>query len=271
MAKKILIANILGLCADTVYSFSLEELDPRTAWIGALAYTLQIYYDFSGYSDMAIGLGKMFGFSIQENFNYPYISASIAEFWRRWHISLGSWFREYVYIPLGGNRKGERRTFVNLIIVFFLTGLWHGADISFILWGLYHGTFQLVERLGLKKYLDRHRVFGRIYCFFVVNAGWVLFRSSHTMEAVRYLVRMMMPWRYRITTIPLWKFADKRTWFIGICAVFGMGILQKCVPKKLKELWTESALEAVWCAFLLVLCLASTASNTYSPFIYFQF
>lgn len=132
LGKKVLIANVLGLCADTIYSYDLNGLDWRAAWIGALAYTFQIYYDFSGYSDMAIGLGKMFGFDFLENFNYPYISRSITEFWRRWHISLGSWFREYVYIPLGGNRKGKIRTYINLIILFSLTGLWHGAAFSYI-------------------------------------------------------------------------------------------------------------------------------------------
>ena len=136
LGKKVLISNVLGLCVDTIYAYNITDIDAKTAWIGALAYTFQIYYDFSGYSDMAIGLGKMFGFNILENFNYPYLSKSITEFWRRWHISLGSWFREYVYIPLGGNRNGTARTYINLIIVFFLTGLWHGADMSFIIWGL---------------------------------------------------------------------------------------------------------------------------------------
>ena len=133
LSKKVLISNVLGLCVDTIYSYDIAVIDWRTAWIGALAYTFQIYYDFSGYSDMAIGLGKMFGFTIPLNFNYPYISKSITEFWRRWHISLGSWFREYVYIPLGGNRKGVLRTYINLLVVFLLTGLWHGADLKFVL------------------------------------------------------------------------------------------------------------------------------------------
>ena len=144
LAKKVLISNTLGLCADTIYGYDLSEMNGVMAWIAALSYTFQIYYDFSGYSDMAIGLGKMFGFDIPENFNYPYLSLSITEFWRRWHISLGSWFREYLYIPLGGNRKGKVRTYVNLVIVFFLTGMWHGASFSFIFWGLYHGLFSII-------------------------------------------------------------------------------------------------------------------------------
>ncbi|WP_418553192.1 MBOAT family O-acyltransferase, partial [Hominenteromicrobium sp.] len=154
LSKKVLISNVLGLCVDTVYTYDISIIDWKTAWICSLAYTFQIYYDFSGYSDMAIGLGKMFGFDIPENFNYPYLSKSISEFWRKWHISLGSWFREYVYIPLGGNRKGAFRTYLNLSVVFFLTGLWHGADFSFILWGVYHGFFSVVERLKLKNILN---------------------------------------------------------------------------------------------------------------------
>lgn len=165
LAKKVLISNVLGLCVDNIYAYDITAIDGKTAWIGAFAYTFQIYYDFSGYSDMAIGLGKMFGFDILENFNYPYLSKSITEFWRRWHISLGSWFREYVYIPLGGKRMGKVRTYINLIIVFFLTGLWHGADFSFVLWGIYHGFFSIIERLGLKKVLDKLKVFSTIYCF----------------------------------------------------------------------------------------------------------
>ena len=148
LAKKVLISNVLGMCVDTIYTYEVAQIDWKAAWIGALAYTFQIYYDFSGYSDMAIGLSKMFGFEIPENFNYPYMSKSITEFWRRWHISLGSWFREYIYIPLGGNRKGVVRTYANLAVVFFLTGLWHGADFSFVLWGLYHGFFSIIERIG---------------------------------------------------------------------------------------------------------------------------
>lgn len=148
LSKKVLISNVLGLCVDTIWTYNITLIDGKTAWIGALSYTLQIYYDFSGYSDMAIGLGKMFGFNIPENFNYPYLSRSISEFWRKWHISLGAWFREYVYIPLGGNRNGTIRTYINLVFVFFLTGLWHGADFSFVVWGLYHGFFSIAERIG---------------------------------------------------------------------------------------------------------------------------
>lgn len=270
LAKKVLISNVLGLCVDTIYAYDLALVDGTAAWIGALLYTFQIYYDFSGYSDMAIGLGKMFGFHIPENFNYPYLSRSISEFWRRWHISLGSWFREYVYFPLGGNRKGKVRTYVNLIIVFFLTGLWHGADFSFVGWGLYHGFFRIVEKMGFKKCLDKSKIVSTIYCFMAVNFGWVLFRIDNTRKALKYIARMIMPWRYAGTNISIWDYLDNKTIFIAICAVIGMGIL-KLIPEKIANQWCDSVVEAVYCVSLLILCLAALASNTYNPFIYFQF
>lgn len=272
LAKKVLISNVLGMCVDTIFSSELSVVDAKAALIGTLAYTFQIYYDFSGYSDMAIGLGKMFGFDILENFNYPYLSKSISEFWRRWHISLGTWFREYVYIPLGGNRKGERRTYINLAVVFLLTGLWHGADFSFILWGAYHGFFTIVERLGLKKQLDKTKIISTIYCFIVVCLGWVMFRAQDTLTGFKYIARIVMPWRYSsIGAMPVSDYADGKTLFIGICAVIGAGLLKKIVPAQIAEKWSGSVIEAVYCVGLLILCLASIASNTYNPFIYFQF
>lgn len=270
LAKKVLISNILGLCADTVYAYDIAIIDSKTAWIGALAYTFQIYYDFSGYSDMAIGLGKMFGFQIPENFNYPYLSKSISEFWRRWHISLGAWFREYVYIPLGGNRKGEVRTYINLMIVFFLTGIWHGADYSFVLWGIYHGFFSIIERKGI-KYLNKLRVLSRIYCFLIVNFGWVLFRADNVFMGFRYIARMIMPWRHCDININIWNYIDYKTIFVGICAVLGIGGLKIIIPSKIIHVWEGSIIEAMYCLTLLILCMASIASNTYNPFIYFQF
>ena len=180
LGKKVIISNVLGSLVDTIYANEIGTISSVVAWLGAFAYTFQIYYDFSGYSDMAIGLGKMFGFNILENFNYPYLSGSITEFWRRWHISLGSWFREYLYIPLGGNRKGVIRTYLNLVAVFFFTGLWHGADLSFIIWGLYHGFFTILERAGFKKILDKSKILSIIATFFVVTIGWVMFRATDT-------------------------------------------------------------------------------------------
>lgn len=267
LAKKVLVSNVLGLCVDTIYSNDLSFIDYKVAWIGALAYTFQIYYDFSGYSDMAIGLGKMFGFDILENFNYPYVSKSISEFWRRWHISLGSWFREYLYIPLGGNRKGDVRTYVNLFIVFFLTGLWHGANLTFVFWGLYHGFFRIIERLGFDKWLKKHNVLATIYCFLVVNFGWVIFRSTGITNSLRYLARMILPFKYNNSTIEMYTFLNLKVVFIGVSAILGAG----CVPKKIADKWKNSIPEAIYCVFLLILCLASIASNPYNPFIYFQF
>ena len=272
LGKKVMIANVLGLCADTIYTYDLNGLDWKTAWIGALAYTFQIYYDFSGYSDMAIGLGKMFGFDILENFNYPYISRSITEFWRRWHISLGSWFREYVYIPLGGNRKGKIRTYINLVIVFFLTGLWHGAAFSYIFWGLYHGLFSVVERLGLKKLLDKSKIISTIYCFLIVNFGWVLFRSNGILNGIRYIKRMVVPWIYAgVQPISSWNYINRQTLMTFVFAVLGMGIVRSIIPKRVVEKWKDSAFEAIYILILLILCISAIASDTYNPFIYFQF
>lgn len=271
LAKKVLISNVLGLCADTIYSYEVIAIDTRAAWIGALAYTFQIYYDFSGYSDMAIGLGKMFGFDILENFNYPYLSQSVSEFWRRWHIFLGTWFREYVYIPLGGNRKGKSRTYFNLIVVFFLTGLWHGADFSFIIWGLYHGFFLIVEKLGLKKLLCKTKIVSTLYCFLIVNFGWVLFRADDVMTGLKFIAKMVMPWRNTNIEIQTWNYMDGKTIFVGIVAFCGMGIVRKIIPDRVRKMWNDSIPEAIYCVFLLILSLAAVVSNTYNPFIYFQF
>lgn len=271
LSKKVLISNSLALCADGVFSYHITVMDYGMAWIGALAYTFQIYYDFSGYSDMAIGLGKMFGFTIPENFNYPYLSKSITEFWRRWHISLGSWFREYVYIPLGGNRKGKLKTYINLSIVFFLTGLWHGAHFKFILWGLYHGFFIIVERLGFKKILDKSKILSTVYCFFIVNFGWVLFRADDVALGIGHIAHMVLVWKHSDINIPRSDYLDTKTIFFGICAILGMGILKMLIPVRLAEKWKDSAIEAVYCIILLMLCMASVASDTYNPFIYFQF
>lgn len=271
LAKKVLLANTLGLCADTIYGYQVTAVDGIMAWVGALAYGFQIYYDFSGYSDMAIGLGAMFGFTIPENFRYPYLSKSVSEFWRRWHISLGSWFREYVYIPLGGSRKGRNRTYWNLVVVFFLTGLWHGARYTFVLWGLYHCVFVLLEKAGLQKWLDKSKVLAVGYSFTVVNFGWVIFREGSIRNALQYMLRMIIPWRYLDIVVQPWNYMDRKTLFIGVCAVAGSGILKRIIPVQIAEKWKNSIVEALYIIMLLVLSLASIASDTYNPFIYFQF
>ncbi len=191
LGKKVLIANQMGYVADVVFKFAPAELGMLTSWIGAICYALQIFFDFSGYSDMAIGLGHIFGFDFKENFNYPYIASSIQDFWRRWHISLSTWFKEYVYIPLGGNRKGKFRTTINKLIVFFLTGLWHGANFTFIVWGMIHGLFQLLETYQIiptqKKWFKN---VGHIYTLLVVVITFVLFRADTLSQGVGIIANM---------------------------------------------------------------------------------
>lgn len=274
LGKKIIISNMMAEIADNIFNLPLTQLTTVTAWLGAICYTMQIYYDFSGYSDMAIGLGKIFGFDFLENFNYPYLSRSIREFWQRWHISLGTWFREYVYIPLGGNRKGKLRTYFNLIAVFFLTGMWHGASWTFIVWGLYHGFFQILERLKLNKFLSKHKIISRIYCLFVVVFGWVFFRSETLRGGISYILHMVCPWRY--------SFADMFTLSVDITAkhivililaIIGCGLLQ-VISQKFKTLsdkWKNSKLEFIYISLVFIYCLILLAAGTYNPFIYFRF
>lgn len=191
LGKKVLIANNIGAVADHIYVLPVETLPAHLLWLGMLTYTLQIYYDFSAYSDMAIGLGKMFGFQFLENFNYPYSARSIQEFWRRWHISLSSWFRDYLYIPLGGNRKSTLRTYSNLLIVFFLCGLWHGASWTFVIWGLYHGLFLILERGGLGRIVGKLPLLvQQCYALLVIMIGWVFFRAESLGQAVNYITSL---------------------------------------------------------------------------------
>ncbi len=271
LSKKVLLSNVMGAVADTIFGYEITEIPGGVAWIGALCYTFQIYYDFSGYSDMAIGLGRMFGFTFLENFNYPYVSKTVKEFWRRWHISLGSWFREYVYIPLGGNRQGAFRTYINLIIVFYLTGLWHGANWTFVLWGLFHGVFSMLERGPFGRFMEKRKIISHIYLMLVVIFGWVLFRSNTIAYAFSYMGRMVTPWLYSDVSLPLWAIIDKKDITIFIASVLGCGIIQNIVPKKVRDWFSHSALEAVYLLVLLVCSLAAVASDTYNPFIYFQF
>ena len=272
LAKKVLIANVAAQVADNIYARPTAQISGVMACVAVICYTIQIYYDFSGYSDMAIGLGRMFGFEFKENFNYPYISHSIREFWRRWHISLSTWFKEYVYIPLGGNRRGTGRTYMNLLIVFFLTGLWHGAGYNFIFWGLYHGAFIVLERAFYGKWLDRHKVIGWVYTFTVVNVGWIFFRLTDTMTGFRVAKRLLMPWEYPSGNVRIWEIVSAKDAIILIAALLGMGVIQntnvfKKVFRKLKDSWIEIAALTL----LFIWCLGSLASGTYNPFIYFRF
>ena len=191
LGKKVLIANTVAVTADAIFALPTDQLTPGLAWLATACYTLQIYFDFSGYSDMALGLGLLFGFRFPENFNYPYVSRSVTEFWRRWHISLSTWFRDYLYIPLGGNRGAPWRTYVNLVTVFFLCGLWHGASWTFVGWGLFHGLFLVIERRGLGRWLAaRAAPLGHAYTLLVVMIGWVFFRATTLQSALAMLAAM---------------------------------------------------------------------------------
>ena len=274
LAKKALIANILAESADAIYALPLEQMTGLLAWIGAVLYTFQIYYDFSGYSDMAIGLGKMFGFDFLENFNYPYLSVSATEFWRRWHISLGSWFKEYLYIPLGGNRKGTARTYLNLMIVFFVTGLWHGASWNFVIWGLYYGVLVVLERLFYGKWMDRHRIVGHIYMTFLFVLGWAIFRVDTGMaDLAEVLKRMLAPWHYMTGGADLSTLVSNRAWLMLLAGIIGCGIMQWNLGERLylKKRWKNSVPEFVFCILIFAASLVTLASGTYNPFIYFRF
>lgn len=272
LGKKVLLANVLAECVDRVYALDMNDVTGWMAWAVAIMYMLEIYYDFSGYSDMAIGLGKIVGFDFQENFNYPYLSASIGEFWRRWHISLSTWFKEYLYIPLGGNRKGKVRTYLNLFIVFVVTGLWHGASMNFLLWGIYHGVFQIAERLGLKKILERCRILSYIYTAAVVLFGWVLFRAETLPQALDMMKRMLIPWQYPATSVIWQQLFDHRSVFTAAAGIIGCGIFQAFVKKlPAADRWKYSCAELAYCAAIAVFSIAALAGNTYNPFIYFRF
>lgn len=273
LGKKVLIANQVGALWSQIAAMPDSELTTAMAWLGVVAFTLQIYFDFSGYSDMAIGLGKMFGFDFMENFNYPYISTSIREFWRRWHISLSTWFREYLYIPLGGNRKGQVRTYVNLLIVFFATGLWHGAGATFIIWGLYHGLFLVVERMGLGKLLEKNcfRGLNHIYTALVVVVGWVFFRAD-TLADAKVILHQMFTWENGI--YPASLFVNRKVIFLAVLGVLLSGIVQSICPKLREHLYEKEVtktVDIVIMAVLLFVCTMYLVSSTYNPFIYFRF
>lgn len=275
LAKKVLIANTIAKACTGVFELPTEQMTTALAWIGTVCYTLQIYFDFSGYSDMAIGLGRMFGFEFLENFNYPYISRSIQEFWRRWHISLSTWFRDYLYIPLGGSRKSNRRTYLNLIIVFFLCGLWHGANWAFVIWGLYHGFFLVIERTGLDKLLKRLPVaLQHLYTLLVVMTGWLLFTTE---SFTRSWILFRSLWGFAPSNAPLYTggyFARD----IQLAVLAGI-ILSLPVWPALKTFCQNHPISAlIWdilrpagLVILLLLCSMSLASGTHNPFIYFRF
>lgn len=275
LGKKLLLANTAGRMADLVFTATAQQLDIRVAWLGALCYCLQIYFDFSGYSDMAIGLGRMFGFQFLENFNYPYVSSSIKEFWRRWHISLSSWFRDYLYIPLGGNRKGKLRTEVNKGIVFFCTGLWHGASWNFVLWGLWHGVFIILEDL-LPKGGKVRRAIGHVTTPLIVLLGFVLFRADTLGDAGRIFSQMFTGVDFTLQSDALLRtlLSPLNILTVVLGTAFSLPLLPRMKAYAQGEGKAAAALRAgsyLACGGLFLLCVMNLAGSAFNPFIYFRF
>ena len=273
LSKKILLSNVLGTTFYAVTALPAGQISVVTAWIGALSYSLMLYFDFSGYSDMAIGLGQMCGFNFGKNFDYPYLASSISEFWRRWHVSLGAWFRDYVYIPLGGSRVSTGKIIRNLLIVWGLTGIWHGANWNFIFWGLYHGGILLVEKFVLKKVLDKIPAFIRVF-FTVILAviGWVFFFSPSLSEGFLWVGRMfgIGAAGFLDTTGKYYLSGSALILVIGAFSAYPLGArLGNLVFRGNSKL--PATLSVIWFALLLVLCIAGMTSSTYSSFLYFQF
>lgn len=270
LGKKAIIANTMASMVDAIWNNGATENSWIVAWVGSIGYTLQIFFDFSGYSDMAIGLGRMFGFHFNENFNLPYISKSISEFWRRWHISLSSWFRDYVYIPLGGNRKN---VYLNLSIVFLLTGIWHGAAWHFILWGVWNGFFILLERL-LRKKDSSKAFFSKLYTLFIVNIGWVLFRAPNIKDAVKYIAVMFGAIAPEKPGYSVFWFLDRWTLTVMLIGIFFASAVPTKLGKLMKAHVAEKAFQIAKYMLLLMLfymAMIRIVSGTYNPFIYFQF
>lgn len=270
LSKKVLLANAMAIIVDRLFALPNSEISTMVAWVASIAYLFQIYFDFSGYSDMAIGMGEMFGFHFKENFNYPYIATSMQDFWRRWHISLSSWFRLYVYIPLGGNRKGKYRAMFNRIFVFFLTGLWHGASWTFVVWGLYHGLFLLLEQTILK--VERWpNIIRRIYTLLVVLIGFVIFRAETFSQSLIFIQSM-----FAFTSVS--ALASKELMILitpltmvlfAISFIASTPWLRNFIMKK--SVGITSVLSYGFTIILWIACLLSLAANTYNPFIYFRF
>ncbi len=270
LGKKVLIANNVGMLWDVYASAAPGELTFLGSWLAAIAFSLQIYFDFSGYSDMAIGLGRMLGFEFLENFNYPYISKSVTEFWRRWHMSLGTWFRDYVYIPLGGNRKGLPRQLVNILIVWALTGIWHGASWTFLVWGLYYAFFLLMEKLFLLRWLKKLPAFvGHIYTLVVAISGWVIFQQTSVSQTLVFFRAM-----FGLGQAGLCSGQDMY-YLAGFVAILLIGCVASlpagsALFKKLPQKFRAVAVP-VLAAVVLVVSTAYLVDSTYNPFLYFRF
>jgi alginate O-acetyltransferase complex protein AlgI len=281
LGKKMLIANVLAEVADEVFALDANVLDASTAWLGALCYTAQIYFDFSGYSDMAIGLGLMFGFRFLENFDYPYVARSVTEFWRRWHISLSSWFRDYLYIPLGGNRGGRARTYFNLLAVFFLCGLWHGAAWNFVVWGLYHGAFLVAERIAHGAERGRGTWLGLLYTLLVVVVGWVFFRATSFEHASDVLRAMCGLGSGDGRTVHAGLYVNSSVKLALAAAAIGSTPWLREIGRWRAERAKREGPDALDAGFeagavlgllaVLVLSAMALSSGTYNPFIYYRF
>ena len=271
LSKKVLIANTMGEVADKIYAAGTNDISFSIAWLGAIAYSLQILFDFSGYSDMAIGLGRVFGFHFAENFNYPYIAKSVTDFWRRWHISLSSWFKEYLYIPLGGNRVSVFQRNLNLLIVFFATGLWHGASWNFVVWGMWHGLFLLLEKNVKERWgadISHIKYIRHIYVIFVFVIGWVFFRADTLSISVDYISLMFGLKGNEIISFGFMYYFNHKVALCGIVAIL------LCYPWKwsiVEKKYSLIVARDVALLGLLVLSIASIAASAYNPFIYFRF
>jgi alginate O-acetyltransferase complex protein AlgI len=278
LAKKMIVANSVAVIADAVFAIEPSQLPVSVSWLGIICYTLQIYFDFSGYSDMALGLGKMLGFNFPENFNYPYIAKSIREFWQRWHISLSTWFRDYLYIPLGGNKEGVLKTYRNLFIVFFVTGFWHGASWNFVVWGLFHGTFLALERAGLNKLLNKApKILQHVYTLLIVMIAWVFFRANDLTYAMQYLKSMTGIYSGNDYTA-LMELDAYAIFILILGIIFSTNIrssLDAVIRDKIspKYVLANSYTMAGFFLYLILFFFSvmELAQNNYNPFIYFRF
>lgn len=260
MGKKVLIANNIGLLWNEIQEFGINYVSTPLLLLGVIAFSFQIYFDFSGYSSMAIGLGKMLGFDFPENFNFPYMSRSITEFWRRWHITLGAWFKEYVYIPMGGNRLGKNRTILNLFVVWFLTGFWHGAKYNFIIWGLYFFFLIVIEKVFLMNYLNKYKIFSHIYAIVCIVFGWALF-SFEDLLSIKYLFQMEFSWDF--------IYYLRNYFLVMIIAILGSTkLINNIYERFIKK---NKSLECLVLMIVFTLSVAYLVDSTYNPFLYFRF
>ena len=275
LSKKVLLANTVSIYADKIFSAPIEQLGLLDLWLGAIAYALQIYFDFSGYSDMAIGLAMMFGFRYKENFNYPYIAKSASEFWRRWHISLSTWLRDYVYIPLGGNKLGTYKKIKNVLIVFILSGLWHGANSTFVCWGALYGIFIALETLGLRNLLKKSNTLSHIYLILIALTGWVIFRSDTMNYACEYLIKMYSLTAIDVNTIPM---ENNIVFAMVIGSIFCYDwrphykrIVIRASNLSHRVFYIEKLSGFIISVLLFVISAMSIVSSSHNPFIYFRF